>query len=170
MSAPRVPPFMGVTANALRTSAHLRRPPTTDRRANLPANDRPRRTGRLAGDPDLLPACCASGASFLARHAFFPLLGIRQNDTNRSNPHKAISMRMHDCLRTAVASSAERGLQVKADPMNSVSRRSMLAEAASWPLVVRVELSGEAGLAGKDTNTITAVRRRYKSKGPFDDR
>jgi hypothetical protein len=35
---------------------------------------------------------------------------------------------------------------------------------------VRVELTGEAGLAENDTNTITAVRRRYKSKGPFDDR
>ncbi len=35
---------------------------------------------------------------------------------------------------------------------------------------VRVELTGEAGLAGKDTNPITAERRRYKSKGPFDDR
>jgi hypothetical protein len=33
---------------------------------------------------------------------------------------------------------------------------------------VRVELTGEASLAEKDT--ITAVRRRYKSKGPFDDR
>jgi hypothetical protein len=35
---------------------------------------------------------------------------------------------------------------------------------------VRVELSGEAGSAGNNTTTITAVRRRYKSKGPFDDR
>jgi hypothetical protein len=35
---------------------------------------------------------------------------------------------------------------------------------------VRVELTSEAGLAGKDANTIIAVRRRYKSKGPFDDR
>jgi hypothetical protein len=33
-----------------------------------------------------------------------------------------------------------------------------------------VELTGEAGLAGKDTNPITAARRRYKSKGPFDDK
>jgi hypothetical protein len=30
--------------------------------------------------------------------------------------------------------------------------------------------SREAGLSGKDTNPITAARRRYKSKGPFDDR
>jgi hypothetical protein len=35
---------------------------------------------------------------------------------------------------------------------------------------VRVELTGEVRLAGKDTNPITAARRRYKSKGPFDDR
>jgi hypothetical protein len=33
---------------------------------------------------------------------------------------------------------------------------------------VRMELTGEAGLAGKDTNLITAARRRYQ--GPFDDR
>jgi len=57
---------------------------------------------------------------------------IRQNDTSRSNPDQAISMRMHDCLRTAVASPAERGLQVKADLMNLVSRRNLLAAAASW--------------------------------------
>jgi hypothetical protein len=53
----------------------------------------------------------------LAIHAAIPDL-IR--DTNRSNPHKAISMRK----RTAVASAAEPGLQVKADPMNSVSRHT----------------------------------------------
>jgi hypothetical protein len=29
---------------------------------------------------------------------------------------------------------------------------------------------GEADLAGKGTNPITAAGRRYKSKGPFDDR
>jgi hypothetical protein len=33
-----------------------------------------------------------------------------------------------------------------------------------------VELTGEVGSAGKDTNPLTAERRRYKSKGPFDDR
>src|ERR1700730_6059511 len=34
MSAPRVPPLIGVTASALRASAHLPRTPTPDRRAN----------------------------------------------------------------------------------------------------------------------------------------
>ena len=53
-------------------------------------------------------------------------------------------------MGTAVASAAE---QVKADPMNSVSRHT------GWRRLhhglsetVRVELTGEAGLAGKDTN------------------
>src|SRR6202035_4972511 len=82
----------------------------------------------------------------LAIHAAIPDL-IR--DTNRSNPHKPISMRM----RTAVASAAEPGLQVKADPMNSVSRHTgwrRLLHGLSE--TVRVELTGEAYLAGKDTN------------------
>jgi hypothetical protein len=61
-------------------------------------------------------------------------------------------------------------LQVNAGSMNSVSRHT------GWQRLlhglsetVRVELTGEARLE-KDTNTITAVRRRYKSKGPLDDR
>ena len=37
--------------------------------------------------------------------------------------------------------------------------------------MVRPELTGEAGLPGRVIQTpITAARRRYKSKGPFDDR
>lgn len=35
---------------------------------------------------------------------------------------------------------------------------------------VRVERAAEAGVAGIDTNPITAATRRHKSKGPFDDR
>jgi hypothetical protein len=75
------------------------------------------------------PTCCqlCHQARLPRATCLLPVLGIRQNDTNRSNPHKAISTRMHDCLRTAVASPAERGLQAKADAMNSVSRRNMLA-------------------------------------------
>jgi SnoaL-like domain len=56
-------------------------------------------------------------------------------------------------MRTAVASAAEPGLQVKADPMNSISRHTgwrRLLHGLSE--TVRVELTGEAGLAGKDTN------------------
>jgi hypothetical protein len=53
-------------------------------------------------------------------------------------------------MGTAVASAAE---QVKADPRNSVSRHTgwrRLLHCLSEP--VRVELTGEAGLAGKDTS------------------
>ena len=39
-----------------------------------------------------------------------------------------------------------------------------------WAPISRRRVAREAGFAGKDTNTITAVRRRYKSKGPFDHR
>jgi hypothetical protein len=97
----------------------------------------------------------------LAIHAAIPDL---MRDTNRSNPHKAISVRM----RTAVASAAEPGLQVKADPMNSVSRHT------GWRRLlhglgetVRVELTGEAGSAGKDTNPITAARRPLQIERPI---
>jgi hypothetical protein len=100
-------------------------------------------------------------ASLLRRQArlpratgLLPLLGIRQNDTNRGNLHIAISMRMHDCLTAAVASPVERGLQVKADPMSSVSRRNMLAAAAAWPL----QTQSPPRSVG------------HKSKDPFDDR
>ena len=56
--------------------------------------------------------------------------------------------------KAPVASAAEPGLQVKADPMDSVSRHT-----GWWRLrhgvseTVRVELTGEACLAGKDTNS-----------------
>jgi hypothetical protein len=60
---------------------------------------------------------------------------------------------------------------VKGSPVSSCMRRTMIAGlllAASAN--VRVELAGEAGLAAKDTNPITAAGHRYKSKGHFNDR
>jgi hypothetical protein len=82
----------------------------------------------------------------------------------RSNPH-------FHAGGDGCASASEPRLQVNAGSMNSVSRHTgwqRLLHGLSE--MVRVELTGEARFAEKDTNTITAVRRRYKSKGRFDDR
>ena len=76
---------------------------------------------------------------------------------------------MHDCLRTAVPAPAERGLQVKADPMNSVSRHT------GWRRLlyghnetVRVELAAEASLAqGKVQTPIIAARRPLQIERPI---
>jgi hypothetical protein len=72
----------------------------------------------------------------------------------------------------SVASAAEPGLQVKADPMDSVSRHTgwrRLRHGVSE--TVRVELTGEARLAGQDTNpNHRSEALRCKSKDPFDDR
>src|SRR5712664_96118 len=60
MSAPRVAPLMGVTASALRTSAHLRRTPTPDPRANprrLIDQSAPHRAERPGNEPGSITVC-----------------------------------------------------------------------------------------------------------------
>jgi hypothetical protein len=96
----------------------------------------------------------------LAIHAAIPDL---ITDSIRSNPH-------FHAGGGGCASAAEPRLQVNAGSMNSVSRHTGWQRLHGLSETVRVELTGEARLAEKDTNTITAVRCRYKSKGPFDDR
>ena len=60
MSAPRVASLMGVTASALRTSAHMRRTPTPDPRANprrIIDQSAPHRAERPGNEPGSITVC-----------------------------------------------------------------------------------------------------------------
>jgi hypothetical protein len=87
----------------------------------------PARRFVLAGDPDLLRALLCRQARLSARDLPSSLArNSEQNDNNRRNPHRAISIGMHHCLRVAVASSPENEVFIIAGPIFADGRSKLI--------------------------------------------
>jgi hypothetical protein len=105
-----------------------------------------------------------------------PLLGIRQNDANRRNPHRANSMWMRDRVMIAVVSLAYADCSQSGLQLNCVSRRNMLTATAAYPWrdgssgTGRRSNVSRPGYKPQSSQPNHPGERPLQSKDPFDER